>query len=131
MLPAEASGRMRPGDELVEINGHSVEGLNAEEATALIRQVRGFVQHALFTLKQRRYFLPLGVFRLIQVRDPSLRLFILTFRVTGDRSMVLKVRCGYRLRRESLCQPAYATSVDGCSGVARLLSRSAVICFRR
>lgn len=39
MLPAEASGRMRPGDELVDINGHSVEGLNAEEATALIRQV--------------------------------------------------------------------------------------------
>ncbi|CAN0070964.1 unnamed protein product, partial [Ectocarpus fasciculatus] len=41
MLPAEASGRMRPGDELVDINGHSVEGLNAEEATALIRQVCG------------------------------------------------------------------------------------------
>lgn len=40
MLPAEASGRMRPGDELVDINGHSVEGLNAEEATLLIRQVR-------------------------------------------------------------------------------------------
>lgn len=39
MLPAEASGRMRPGDELVDINGHGVEGLNAEEATALIRQV--------------------------------------------------------------------------------------------
>lgn len=40
MLPAEASGRMRPGDQLVDINGHGVEGLNAEEATALIRQVR-------------------------------------------------------------------------------------------
>eukprot|EP00752_Nemacystus_decipiens_P003935 g3603.t1 len=40
MLPAEASGRMRPGDQLVDINGHSVEGLNAEEATALIRQAR-------------------------------------------------------------------------------------------
>lgn len=39
MLPAEASGRMRPGDQLVDINGHSVEGLNAEEATSLIRQV--------------------------------------------------------------------------------------------
>lgn len=39
MLPAEASGRMRPGDQLVDINGHGVEGLNAEEATALIRQV--------------------------------------------------------------------------------------------
>ena len=39
MLPAEASGRMRPGDELVDINGHSVEGLNGEEATSLIRQV--------------------------------------------------------------------------------------------
>ena len=39
MLPAEASGRMRPGDELVDINGHSVEGLNGEEATLLIRQV--------------------------------------------------------------------------------------------
>ena len=30
---------MRPGDQLVDINGHGVEGLNAEEATALIRQV--------------------------------------------------------------------------------------------
>lgn len=40
MLPAEASGRMRPGDELVDINGNSVEGLNAEEATNLIRQVK-------------------------------------------------------------------------------------------
>ena len=39
MLPAEASGRMRPGDELVDINGNSVEGLNGEEATSLIRQV--------------------------------------------------------------------------------------------
>lgn len=41
MLPAEASGRMRPGDELVDINGHCVEGLNDVEATSLIRQVRG------------------------------------------------------------------------------------------
>ena len=40
MLPAEASGRIRPGDELVDINGHSVEGLNAEEAMSLIRHVR-------------------------------------------------------------------------------------------
>lgn len=40
MLPAEASGRMRPGDQLVDINGHGVEGLNAEEATSLIRQVK-------------------------------------------------------------------------------------------
>lgn len=40
MLPAQASGRIRPGDELVDINGHAIEGLNAEEATALIRQVR-------------------------------------------------------------------------------------------
>lgn len=40
MLPAEASGRIRPGDELVDINGHSVEGLNVEEAMVLIREVR-------------------------------------------------------------------------------------------
>lgn len=68
---------MRPGDELVEINGHSVEGLNAEEATALIRQVRGFVQHSLFyritVLFSRARRFPV---------DPSLRLFIFTFRVT-------------------------------------------------
>lgn len=30
---------MRPGDELVDINGNSVEGLNGEEATSLIRKV--------------------------------------------------------------------------------------------
>lgn len=40
MLPAEASGRIRSGDQLVDINGHGVEGLNAEEATSLIRQVK-------------------------------------------------------------------------------------------
>lgn len=39
MLPAEASGRIRPGDELVDINGNNVEGMNGDEATALIRKV--------------------------------------------------------------------------------------------
>lgn len=41
MLPAEASGRIRPGDELVDINGNNVEGMNGDEATALIRKVEG------------------------------------------------------------------------------------------
>lgn len=39
MLPAEASGRIRPGDELVDINGNNVEGMNGDDATALIRKV--------------------------------------------------------------------------------------------
>lgn len=56
MLPAEASGRIRPGDELVDINGHSVEGLNVEEAMALIRDVRLIQIHQskIFCLQKTR-----------------------------------------------------------------------------
>lgn len=43
MLPAEASGRIRPGDELVDINGNNVEGMNGDEATALIRKVNRYI----------------------------------------------------------------------------------------
>lgn len=43
MLPAEASGRIRPGDQLVDINGTNVEGIGGDEATALIRKVNTVV----------------------------------------------------------------------------------------
>lgn len=40
MLPAEASGRIRPGDELIDISGTNIEGLGGDQATNLIREVR-------------------------------------------------------------------------------------------
>ncbi|CAN0164681.1 unnamed protein product, partial [Discosporangium mesarthrocarpum] len=40
MLPAEASGRVNPGDRLVEIDGVSVEGVGIDKATSLIREAR-------------------------------------------------------------------------------------------
>lgn len=55
MLPAEASGRIRPGDELVDINGHSVEGLNVEEAMTLIRHVR-LIQFLSLKTERREIF---------------------------------------------------------------------------
>lgn len=64
MLPAEASGRMRRGDQLVDINGHNVEGMNSDEATALIRKVLRSVILSILDV----FYVVLAEYRSVQFR---------------------------------------------------------------